>query len=442
MGKDLTIRLLSRPKVSKDSQLGFQTMVRKYVVQGDRACSAGILDATNPLFLSVGTADEEFSDHLLVNQQLEPTQSMEKAYILRTFVRMRERWVSESVSETADLVKLTRTFVVLRAQVSIYGYSTAAWAKHPSYAVAKVTDEDPWDYAPAPVLNGEPGTVNVSNANASAHGLQYDPWVSLAGTSQSLSDYLTANANLGNLGAWVRGNATVNMSSPGVDVWSVTWVTHASPYWTFGTSKGSGKSSGALTMVDFDHNGLKLTSVGASGSGSFALQAKTFNTFYVGEFLPAHLAQIAGGSSSSTSTPSVNLDFTIRIAGGRTISFKQFLKNAIWQMNTSHNLDFPDRSGNQITVGSKDPYVLIFDSSIYDKDSSGKYKDESTSGYPHYQGFPVGQIGGQITWSANYWSYLPSTTTIQGVNTVSTKIAPLFRKDETRIWKIQITYVG
>ena len=78
MAQDLTIRLLGRPKVTQDSQLGFQRIVRKYVVQGPRASKAGIEDANNPLFLPVGTADEEFTDHYLVNQAVEPTSSMDQ----------------------------------------------------------------------------------------------------------------------------------------------------------------------------------------------------------------------------------------------------------------------------------------------------------------------------------------------------------------------------
>lgn len=448
MARDLTIRLLSRPKVSKDSQLGFQTLARKYVVQGPRACNAGILDANNPLFIPVGTTDEEFTDHMLVNQQLEPAQSMEKAYLVRTFAKLRKRWVSESVSETADLIKLTRTFVVLRAQVSIYGYSASAWAKHPSNQAvslgAKNTDEDPWDYAPEPVLNGSPGNLgSYDDSAASQHGLPNEPWVSVGGSSQSLSDYLGGNSGSANMGVWVRGTAQVNFSSPGVDIWSVTWVTHASPYWTFGTTgKGSGKSQ-VFTLVDFDHLGLKLTQIGGGGGGGSApLQAKTYNTFYVGETLPVHLAQISGGTSvGSSSSPSVNLDFHIRIWQGRTISFKQYLRNAVWTINTTEHLSFPTLDGNSVDVGEKDPYILKFEKTPFIWDENGQtYMDINSGGLPMYQGSELAHIGGQITWSGTQMSLNGAGATV--LNAVSTKIAPMFRKGKTRIWKVQITYVG
>ena len=160
MGMDLTIRLLGRPKVSKDTTQGFQPMARKYVVAGNRASKRSLEEFGNPLFLKVGTPDVEFTDHLLVDQRLEPSDSMDRAYLSRTYVQMRERWVQESVSETADMVKVTRTFVALRAEVSIYGYSATAWAKHPSNARSKDTSEDPWESAPAPVLKGEPGQIS------------------------------------------------------------------------------------------------------------------------------------------------------------------------------------------------------------------------------------------------------------------------------------------
>lgn len=121
MARDLTIRPLGRPKVSKDNQAGFNTLVRRYVAQGPRASKAGIEDATNPLFLPVGSTDEEFTEYKLVDQQIEPAQgSMDKAYVSRTFVDLRERWVSESITQTPDLTKINRKFVVLRGQNDTY----------------------------------------------------------------------------------------------------------------------------------------------------------------------------------------------------------------------------------------------------------------------------------------------------------------------------------
>lgn len=445
MGRDLTIRPVGRPKISKDSQLGFQTIARKYVVQGPRVAQVCLNEATNPLFLATGTADEEYTDHLLTNQAIEPANSPDRAYMTRTFVNLRNRWVSESISETVDLVKLSRQFVVLRGQVSIYGYSTAAWAKHPSNTAvalgAKDTDEEPWDYAPYPVLNGEPGGLSYTDANAASHGMQNNPWVSIGGSSQTLSAYLTAKASLGNLGAWVRGNVTVTMAAPGVDVWNCTWVTHAKPYWTFGTTgRGSGKSQ-VFTMVDFDHLGLKLTQVGSGGTSSTTpMQAKTYNTFYVGDSLPTHLAQLAGGSiSGSSSSSSVSLDFHITLDGGRTVTNKQFIKNAVWTLNTTENLSFPTLAGGTTVVGEKDPYILKFDKGPF-MWSSGGYTTVAATGLPMYQGTPVAHIGGQITWTGT--QMILNSAGAKVLSSVSSKITPLFRRDDTKIWKVQITYVG
>jgi len=445
---DLTIRLLGRPKVSKDTTQGFQTMARKYVVAGNRASARSLNEIENPLFLPLGTPDVEFEDHLLVDQRLEPSDSMERAYLSRTFLKMRERWVQESVSENADLIKITRTFVAIRGAVSIYGYSPSAWAKHPSNeaaGVAKDTSEDPWDYAPEPVLKGAPGQLSYTNAEAAESGFSEDPWVSIGGSSDSLANYLMTNANSDSLGTWMRGSAQVTMAAPGVDVWSVSWVTHASPYWTFGTtSKGGGSKNGSFTIVDFNHLGLKLTNVDVAGGGggSTPLKAKTFNTFHVGEELPEHLAEIAGGTTvGSSSTPSVNLDFHIKIWQGRTISFKQYLRNAVWQMNTTEHLTFPTLDGQQIDVGEKDPYIMKFENTPFIWDDAGQtYMDTDGKGLPLYQGSELAHIGGQITWSGTQKNLNAAGQTV--LNSVGTKIAPIFRKGKDRIWKVQITYVG
>ena len=290
MGMDLTIRLLGRPKVSKDTTQGFQTMARKYVVAGNRASERSLKEVGNPLFLKVGTPDVEFTDHRLVDQRLEPSDSMDRAYLSRTYLQMRKRWVQESVTENADMIKVTRTFVAIRSEVSIYGYSASAWAKHPSnegFGVAKDNSEDPWDYAPDPVLNGSPDKVIYDDSEVSNSGFSEEPWVSIGNSSSSLADYLSSNASSVSLGVWVRGSAQVTMASPGVDVWNVSWVTHASPYWTFGTSGKGGSKGASFTLVDFDHLGLKLTNVGsAGGGGSVPLQAKTYNTFHVEKLYP------------------------------------------------------------------------------------------------------------------------------------------------------------
>ena len=144
MAKDLTIRLLGRPQVSKDSVAGFQKLVRKYVVEGSRASKSGIEDENSPLFLAVGTQDEEFADHFLVNQQLQGNpSSMEKAMLTREYVELRNKFHSETFAQTNDLVKVNRKYTVLRNNDPTYGYGDN-WANHPYNGGSSV----PWSYAP------------------------------------------------------------------------------------------------------------------------------------------------------------------------------------------------------------------------------------------------------------------------------------------------------
>jgi hypothetical protein len=453
MAQDLTIRLLGRPKLSQDSQAGFHTLVRRYVAQGPRASKGGIEDANNPLFLPVGTTDEEFSDYKLVNQSIEPAQgSMDRAYVNRSYVDLRERWVSESVTQTPDLFKLNRKFVVLRGQDDVHGYSAAAWAKHPSNAAVKNPSEDAWDYAPVPVTNGQPRTRNMSFNSASDDGLTYTPNVSIAGTSQTFATYMqgVSVAETG-LGSWLRGKASVQMAAPGIDVWDVEWVTHGEPYWTFGTTsqRGGGKSQ-AMTIVDFDYLGLKLSTVGSSGSSSSsAVQAKTYNFFVVADELPDSVAQVAGGSGTAGggSSPSVNLDFHIQGYEGRGWTFKQFIKNAVWTINTDANLEFPTYGGGLKTVGEKKPYQLKFDSGPFEAGvgyvGGGKFANVDGANLPMFQNAIISNIGGQITWTGTQLTvYTSGSSSTIVSNIVSTKISPIFNYGNQKIWKVQITYVG
>lgn len=445
MAQDLTIRLLGRPKLSEDSQAGFHTLVRRYVAQGPRASKAGVEDTTNPLFLPVGTADEEFTDYKLVSQSIEPAQgSMDRAYVNRTFVDLRERWISESVTQTPDLFKLNRKYVVLRGQNDTYGYSASAWAKHPSNATYKTNSEDPWDYMPAPVSLGHPEANSVTLTNAADHGLTNVPYVSIGGTAQPFSDYLTSSVSIGNMGTWLPGKASVQMSTPGIDVWNVEWVTHGNPYWTFGTTsqRGGGKSQ-TMTVVDFDHRGLKLSSGGgSSGSGSALTQTKTYNFFVVAEDLPDSVAQISGGSGGGLGgvMPSVKLDVTITGYQGGSTSYTQFIKNGVWDINIDEHLEFPSQSGGTIKVGEKNPYTLQFDYAPWYITGDDVMP---VGGLPLFQGRPISHIGGQITWTATQLSvYTNGTTTVTGASAVSTKISPLFNYGDKKIWKVQITYVG
>lgn len=453
MAQDLTIRLLGRPKITKDSQVGFNTLVRRYVAQGPRASKAGIDDPSNPLFLNVGSADEEFTEYKLVDQSIEPSSSLDRAYVTRTYVDLRERWVSESVTQTPDLFKLNRKFVVLRGQDDVHGYSAAAWAKHPSNAGVKNSSEDAWDYAPVPVSLGQPTTRNMSFNSAADDGLETTPFVSIAGTAQPFATYMqsVSVAETG-LGDWLPGKASVQMSAPGIDVWDVEWITHGEPYWTFGTTsqRGGGKSQ-SMTIVDFDYLGLKLSTVGGSGGSSSvsAAKAKTYTFFVVAPEMPESVAKVAGGSGTAGGGggPSVNLDFHIQGYEGRGWTFKQFIKNAVWTMNTSEMLNFPTYGGGSVAVGEKDPYILKFNKGPFEAGvgyvGGGQFANVDGSNLPMFQGAIISNIGGQITWTGTQvTAYSSGGSNTYVSNIVSTKINPIHSYGSNKIWKVQITYVG
>ena len=297
MAKDLTIRLVGRPKVTKDSSLGFNRLARKYVVQGPRASKQGIEDPQNPLFLAVGTPDDEFGDdYVLVNQAIEPSSSIEKAVLNRDYVEIRDTWHSESVSESGDLKKLQRKYTVLRAQHS-KGYGAIEWATHPHNS--NISNIDPWDYLPEVIKSTEPGTLGYNvfgNAGNTPEGLK-QPMVELNGVSvansvsinnephASLSDALSHARAIGFLTAgWVRASATVDTSNPGVDVWSISWVAPVTDYWTSHEGKKSNPGSSAPpSLFDFDSNGVKVLRLGKSAKGGTSqVVYKTYISFVVG----------------------------------------------------------------------------------------------------------------------------------------------------------------
>lgn len=185
MSRDLTIRLLGRPRVSVDGASGLQKLVRRYVVQGPRASQAGISDADNPLFLAIGTADEEFDTYLLTNQSLEPSEgTMDKAYLTREFIEFKNTWSSESVSDGGQFKQVSRKYAVLKTEHA-FGYETAEWAKHPANTE---THSEPWDYLPASIKSSEP--------TDSAYGTGF---------------------------SWTRKAASIVSSEAGLDIWQVSW---------------------------------------------------------------------------------------------------------------------------------------------------------------------------------------------------------------------------
>ena len=423
MARDLTIRLVGRPKVTEDNQAGFNTVVRKYVVQGPRASKAGIEDVNNPLFLPVGTDDEEFAGYNLVSQAIEPTSSMDKAFLNRTYVEIRNTYNSESVTESGDLKKIMRKFVVLRAQHA-KGYDATSWANHPHNGGS--SSNDPWDYLPAVVKANEPEVLDYPafhNASNTPSGLK-PPMVELndvnVGTVPVVSINGELHASLTNAlsyldssntskVSWVRGSAQVDTSNPGIDVWSVSWAAPVTDYWTSHEGKQSGGSSSAPpSLFDFDHNGVKILRFGKSGGGGGSqVVYKTYISFVVGEDPGTELSSWFNGSGSSIG-PSVSMDFHIVGIDGnhRIASFRQAMPNTWRVINTTDGIKFPS-TGTGVVEGEAKPgggnYTRADEISDTgdikvaegtNKSEIFNYKHVKDEPYPMYQGQPVMATGG------------------------------------------------
>jgi len=466
MAQDLTIRLLGRPKVTEDNQAGFNTVVRKYVVQGPRASKAGIEDVNNPLFLPVGTDDEEFAGYNLVSQAIEPTSSMDKAFLNRTYVEIRNTYNSESVTESGDLKKIMRKFVVLRAQHA-KGYDATSWANHPHNGGSP--SNDPWDYLPAVVKANEPEVLDYAafhNASSTPLGLK-PPMVELNDVSIGAVPVVSINgalhASLGNAlsyldssdsskVSWVRGSAQVDTSNPGIDVWSVSWAAPVTDYWTSHEGKQSGGGSSAPpSLFDFDHNGVKILRFGKSGGGgSSQVVYKTYISFVVGEDPGTELSSWFNGSGSSIG-PSVSMDFHIVGIDGnhRIASFRQAMPNTWRVINTTDGIKFPS-TGTGVVEGDPKPdgsgnYSRADEISdtgdIKVADGTNKseifdYKHVKDEPYPLYQGQPVMATGGRMDWT-HYYNRNSSYASKGG-----SSISPIFSHGNTRIWKIKIVYIS
>lgn len=270
MAKDLTIRLIGRPKITEDSQTGFKTLVRRYVAQGPRASKAGILDASNPLFLPVGSLDEEFTDHHLVNQGIEPAQgSLDKAYLTREYVQLRNTWFAQSNSDSGTFETISREYAVLRAENSVslgvsLGYANSSWVKHPKNSDNQ--NEDPWNYLPEVVKD----------------------------TTPLLSSYgVSGFANH----VWHRKSIKVDHTKPGVDIWSVTWMAPIRPT---GRPKISKDSQVGFQRVVRQYQ--VLSSLADSSDASLFLEVGTADTIFTDHYLVDQQLEPSNQANISTLT--------------------------------------------------------------------------------------------------------------------------------------------
>jgi len=468
MAQDLTIRLLGRPKVTKDSQLGFQRLARRYVVQGPRASKAGIEDSNNPLFLEVGTADEEFTDHLLVNQQIEPAQgSMDRAYLTRDFVELRDTYNTESISESGDLKRITRRYVVLRGQ-NAKGYDATSWANHPHNLGG--SSNDPWDYLPNSIKSTEPTSVSYTDdgsvsalfsSSASTPPNLNPPVVSISGTGTvSLYSALQNASTDDSLSIkWVRAAAQVDSSNPGVDIWNVSWVAPVMDHWVVGNGKASSGTFKMPSMVRFDTHGMRIYNFGQNGASGPTVMY-TYISYVVGTDPGTTLTSLYGAGSVQ---PATTFDFHFLGMDGnhRSQSFKKSLSNTFWVQDTQDGMSLPDKNGGDVKVASGQPYQIVFNyeyateaavAASFDSTggrSAGAYnalpassKTQAIAAYkgftepPIYQGNKIIKANGVISFSHAY-----VTTGGGSSSSMGNSIKPIFSHGSEKIWKISLTYV-
>ena len=427
MSRDLTIRLLGRPQVSSDKRTGFSKMSRRYVVQGPRATLSGIVDSTNPLFLPYGSTDEEFTDYYLIEQTLAPASgTLDKAYLVREYLQISTSAIQEAYTQTNDLIRVRKRFAVLRNDDATLGYG-ALWAKHPSQASTYA--EDPWEYAPAWIRSATPGSKNYTVDNADTdHGFTETPQVG----TDSLGTFAATHASSGD---WMEGYSVMTQAGSGLDVWTVEWVTHAAPYWVLGTGRSGRSRSNAVTVVDFDMNGIKLDATGSSGSISYSTRAMTYNFFVRSSSIPSGLAQIGGGSSQFKFSPVVNFNLAVTDTENKTTFIDNRISNAVWDGPQTLNL-------GGIQVATTTGNTMTFDKEVeQSSDSTAAAPSWNIADLIPFRGFLAVKIKGTISWTMHKNSYSASSANTNFGQT-KTAIAPIFSKGSEKIWKVAITYVG
>ena len=428
MPKDLTIRLLGRPQVTEDDQVGYHKLTRQYVIEGYRAQYAEVNHPQNPLFLPVGTEDEEYKNHFLVDQKINPVQgSLDSAYLVRVYAEIRDTHVQESVTASKDLRRLRRTYVVLRS-VHSKGYEESAFDKHPlnnSYSSDQTTRGDtPWEYAPK-IVGTPPKAVGFGLPSYAGY-LSKVPGLAADDEKDSLYEALENNhSGQINTGEWLRGSAQVSMSQPGVDVWSVEWVSHVKPYWTSAIKKIGGGSQKVPKIVEFDKDGLRITGPAGRETTSGYGQVAQLNFFVIGDTIPPQFGSYVGSTSNLES--SVMLDFSLIAYEGhrKSFDFHQYIPNAVFGHNHRAPTELVDETAGKYTFKN-------------DFGFAGIIKAPST--LPTFKNVPIVSAGGTISWT-HVARVTTSFASIMGV-----QIQPVFTSsdpEETRrIWQLSITYVG
>ena len=431
MPKDLTIRLLGRPQVSEDDQVGYHKVTRQYVIEAYRSEYSEINHPENPLFLPVGTEDEEFTGHYLVDQKINPAQgTLDKAYLVRVFAEIRNTYVQESVQVSNDLRRVRRTYVVLRT-IDNLGYSSSEFSNHPQNSGSS----EPWDYAPTLVKTPPPP---VGYNLPQSRSIIKEPGVGID-DNQSLYAVLNSRTDV-NTGVWLKGSAQVSMSQPGVDVWSVEWVTHSAPYWSAGVKRGGSSSFKPPKVVSFDHNGLKIIDFG-SGGGSVAYnQIGQFNFFVVADTLPTDFASYWGGAANITPSVFVDFKFQSAEAGSGSFGHKQLIPNAVFTHYLNDKIMFPKKDGSEVQAATYNASERSITLDGEYQSSGGSSVKVNTDDLPRYQATPMIRGGGIITWNHVY-NASSTYANIAGVQIVPA-FTSAYSKEHKKIWRVSITYVG
>ena len=272
---DLRIRPIGRPKITKDGPTGFQKVVRRYVVEGPKASKTGLEGAQTgddvALFRPVGEQDVEFADHYLTNQSIEPGKTVDKAYLIREYVQLRDTWYSETVQQSTSTKKITRKFAAIRAQSeTLGGYSMESWANHPSQIEVASNPNDPWDYPPEIVVKNEPTTV-VEYAGESTAEEREVPMYNV--TVESLNGYNTAGEATVTVGVTQGATVTESRGSDG----ALSFVRPQDPNWTLSTftvRADSGIDLGAGQEFVLDADGKITLDSGEIVERSFLKEAE------------------------------------------------------------------------------------------------------------------------------------------------------------------------
>ena len=463
------IRPDGEPTITEDTKNGYQTILRSYVLNGEFYSASKLFFENNPLFLPVSTSDHEYPDHFLVDQQVKPMLNLQKegddttedlGMLTRKFVKVRGTYTSESVSTTVDLRKITRTYAVLRADHA-YGYKTN-WNSHPQNSKSK---KEPWDYFPDMIT--DPDAAGYSTAVFDNHLIngKIPTFADIPETEEgqgepdlrrSSETYRLAGTTF-NSGKWLKSNVAVNMEQPGIDIWSVSWVTHNASHITSSPKKIAGGSTTAPPkIVEMSQNGLIVTDIGGGSSNSQYGQMSAEVAYFVDEQIDAAVTSSWGGGSSFT--PSVYLDFYIEgYQHSNGFNMTRLIENATYILNTTQPLTW-----GGVTVGAKSGSSLTFNGDFL-KDATFEYDVTKNLGYdedgnvisgttiqvteidksklPIFKGKPIAHAGGHITWTRTAGSGGSSYAALTGVTTIpiASSADP---NDPRKIWKVITTYVG